>query len=231
MTDGQRIEADATEGDTDARLPRGGVTLRTVEVFKSMIRRGELRAGDKLPPERDLARLLQISRPTVREAIGALSALGVLEPHHGEGTFVSDLAGRSLRGSVLFLLDLDADSLDQLAEARYAIELGAAAVVAGLDRPVGDMDRLVHAAEAATGTDTFPAAETAVVRRILDAVGNPVLVRIWDDVAALTAERLPRDDAVRLEQLTALRDVVGRSSEAPTGRPKPRGDNGPGGTG
>ena len=46
--------------------------------LREMIHRGELRPGDRLPPERDLARILGISRPTLRAGIRTLAAVGVL---------------------------------------------------------------------------------------------------------------------------------------------------------
>src|SRR5215203_2177268 len=53
-----------------------------------MIRAGELNFGDRLPPERDLAKKLGVSRPTLRVGIRSLAALGMLESRQGSGTFV-----------------------------------------------------------------------------------------------------------------------------------------------
>ena len=49
--------------------------------------RGELRAGQRLPAERELAAQLGLSRPSLRESIRALIALNILESKHGEGTY------------------------------------------------------------------------------------------------------------------------------------------------
>src|SRR5499433_4108616 len=59
-----------------------------VKHLREMIHRGELRPGDRLPPERDLAKLLGVSRPTLRAGIRSLAAVGVLESRQGAGTFV-----------------------------------------------------------------------------------------------------------------------------------------------
>lgn len=70
-----------------------------VEQIAHAIRAGDLRVGDKLPSERDLATLLRISRPTVREAIRILADSGVVEVRPGKrgGTFVaSDVVPRKL---------------------------------------------------------------------------------------------------------------------------------------
>ena len=60
--------------------------------IRELIARGEFRPGDRLPPERDLARKLGISRPTVREAMVALEIAGLIEIRTGAGIFVSAAA-------------------------------------------------------------------------------------------------------------------------------------------
>ncbi len=58
---------------------RGTTSAEIVIQLQEMIHRSELRLGDRLPPERDLARLLGISRPTLRAGIRSLAAVGILE--------------------------------------------------------------------------------------------------------------------------------------------------------
>ena len=54
-----------------------------------MVRCGDLKAGDKLPPEIELAQSLSLSRSTLREALKSLEAIGILETVRGQGTFVT----------------------------------------------------------------------------------------------------------------------------------------------
>src|SRR5689334_15170425 len=70
-------------------LERHGTSSEEV-VFRlrDMIHRGELKHGDRLPPERDLAKILGVSRPTLRAGIRSLAAVGVLQSRQGAGTFV-----------------------------------------------------------------------------------------------------------------------------------------------
>jgi GntR family transcriptional repressor for pyruvate dehydrogenase complex len=58
------------------------------ERLRSLIHSGELASGDRLPPERDLAKLLGVSRPTLRAGIRSLTAVGILQSRQGAGTFV-----------------------------------------------------------------------------------------------------------------------------------------------
>src|SRR5256885_5858412 len=61
---------------------------RVVVKLREMIQRGELRPGDRLPPQRDLAKLFGVSRPSLSAGIGSLAAAGILHSRQGAGTFV-----------------------------------------------------------------------------------------------------------------------------------------------
>src|SRR3954451_20693041 len=78
---------------TSLSLEKNGTSAEEVSVrLRDMIHNGELRSGDRLPPERDLAKLLGVSRPTLRAGIRSLSAVGVLQSKQGAGTFVVEAA-------------------------------------------------------------------------------------------------------------------------------------------
>ncbi len=64
-----------------------------------MIRNGEWLSGSRLPPERDIAKLLGVSRPTIREAMLALELAGFVEVRTGAGTYVRQWIGRIGTGS------------------------------------------------------------------------------------------------------------------------------------
>lgn len=97
--------------------------------IREAISAGELRPGDKLPPEAELAHQFGVSRPTVREALKVLEALNVLESSTGPtgGTFVKELdslgVAEHLKESLALLLDVNGVTLEELCEAREAIEI------------------------------------------------------------------------------------------------------------
>jgi DNA-binding transcriptional regulator YhcF (GntR family) len=71
------------------RIRRRVIAEEVAARIEDLITSGKLALGDKLPPERELARELSISRPTLREGIRALSAIGTVRVEHGKGTFVA----------------------------------------------------------------------------------------------------------------------------------------------
>ena len=69
----------------------GSVVDVAIHRLKKRIETGEFSPGHRLPPETVLAHELELSRPSLREAVRALAMAGVLEVRRGDGTFVTDL--------------------------------------------------------------------------------------------------------------------------------------------
>ena len=59
-------------------IDRAGIAELVVQRIKELLEQGELKAGSRLPPERDLAEMLNISRPSLRTALKALSVMGII---------------------------------------------------------------------------------------------------------------------------------------------------------
>ncbi len=117
---------------------------QVAEAVTGAIRRGEHPPGSRLPSERDLAEVMGVSRPTVREAITALEIQGFVSSRQGSGVYVNETQPRGGGGR-----DLDVGAFE-LTEARRAVEpevaaLAATAItdeqLAELDRALADMRR------------------------------------------------------------------------------------------
>lgn len=112
-------------------VPKVSVVDNIVGQIKSMMRDRRYGPGAKLPTERDLARQLGVSRPTVREALRTLEHMGVVDKHHGSGTKIAGSSEGILDLPFEFLLMLDRPSLLELNEARSGLEVYVAGVAAG----------------------------------------------------------------------------------------------------
>ncbi|HTW99164.1 MAG TPA: FCD domain-containing protein [Acidimicrobiales bacterium] len=102
--------------------PSGNLTDLIVARIEELIDRDELAAGTRLPGERDLARLLGVSRPALREAVKTLEAHGRLDVRHGQGVFVVQSAEEAMRAR---LANLEV-SLSELFAMREVLEAPAA---------------------------------------------------------------------------------------------------------
>jgi GntR family transcriptional repressor for pyruvate dehydrogenase complex len=96
----------------------------------SLIRERELRPGDKLPPERELAAMMQVSRPSLREALRALAIMNIIEIRQGDGTYVTSLEPELLMEHLDFVFALTDATFLQLFEARRILEPGIVALAA-----------------------------------------------------------------------------------------------------
>jgi GntR family transcriptional repressor for pyruvate dehydrogenase complex len=82
----------------------------------------KLAPGDRLPPERQLAELLEVSRPSLREALHILQAQGLVQIKHGQGTFVQEpIVAQELRASMM----TKTHGLNELFDAREVLEVPA----------------------------------------------------------------------------------------------------------
>jgi GntR family transcriptional regulator, transcriptional repressor for pyruvate dehydrogenase complex len=100
-----------------------GVAQSVVNRVLDLIRTGMLRAGDRLPSERNLIEILDISRPSLREALRALSILGVVDTRHGGGAYVTNLEARTLLAPLDFFLALSEANLTDTFDSRRVVEL------------------------------------------------------------------------------------------------------------
>lgn len=93
-----------------------------IEKIKAAIRRGELKAGDRIPSHDELCRRWGISRTTIREALNKLESVGILTKYQGRGTFINDIVADSVVSSSELGTLLDRQAVLKLLEARKLIE-------------------------------------------------------------------------------------------------------------
>ncbi len=103
------------------------------------VKSGAFPVGSKLPSESELAEMMGVSRPTVREALAALAAVGVIESRPGIGNFVANPV-ESILNDALVILENE-DSCWEIMEARGLLEPPVAAVAA-LKRTQEDLEEL-----------------------------------------------------------------------------------------
>jgi GntR family transcriptional repressor for pyruvate dehydrogenase complex len=171
------LHSGAHPGPDERQDLRQRVVARIVE----LIRTGNLRPGDRLPPERELVEIFSISRPSLREAMRALSTLGIVESRHGGGTFVTDLEARTLLAPLDFFLQLSQVNLDDTFESRRIVEIEIvrkAASRAGSD-DIADLNGMI-AAHAKIQKDPigFRILDSRFHEKLSGIAGNAVLQRV-----------------------------------------------------
>jgi len=162
-------------------IRQGSVSDLIARSIVDMIAGDSLRFGDRLPPERDLAALLGVGRPSLREALRSLKSQGRVDIRHGAGIFVADPeTTRALRTA----LYAEAVDLEELFNMREVLELPAAAWAAR-NGDVTKVKKVVEAYETATAASLEPdldwnhlgALDAAFHLRIVEAADNQFLAR------------------------------------------------------
>jgi GntR family transcriptional regulator, transcriptional repressor for pyruvate dehydrogenase complex len=154
---------------------------QVVSRILELVRTGNLRPGDRLPPERELIEIFRISRPSLREALRALSILGVIESRHGGGAFVTDLEAQTLLAPLDFFLSLSKSNLDEAFESRRVIEVEIVrkAAIQADPKDLSDLEAMM-AAHAAVINDPigFRILDSRFHEKLSVIAGNAILQRI-----------------------------------------------------
>lgn len=168
---------------------KGTVTQRAIERITAMIREGELEPGERLPTERELAARLGISRSSMREAIRALTVLGVVEARHGSGIYVTRLEAGDLLETFGVVAGLSrGPSLVELLEVRRVLESTATALAAARITPerLAEVGRHLAAMDATDDPEEILAHDLAFHREIAAAAGNETMAAILEGLSSRT---------------------------------------------
>jgi GntR family transcriptional repressor for pyruvate dehydrogenase complex len=179
---------DAAPAGRDADRPAAAELV--VTHVRGLIETGVLNAGDRLAAERELARELGVSRPSVRSGLKRLEAMGVVQIRQGAGTFIT--AGPPVLGvePLSFLAALHGFTRAQMFEARLVLEVTVAGLAA--ERTRDAPEKLIAISDETTGMfaslddpDTFLDHDIRFHSAVATAAGNPVLSALVEMVAAM----------------------------------------------
>ncbi len=104
------------------RIKSPKISDAIVEQLESLILEGTLKPGEKLPPERELAQRLDVSRPSLREALQKLETLGLVETRQGGGSYVAAVLAPTLTDPLVNLFQRHPETVYDLLEFRQALE-------------------------------------------------------------------------------------------------------------
>ncbi len=198
----------------DPRLPlsvleKSTVSSQAIESIKTLIISGVLKPGEALPAERELASMLGISRPTLREAIGALCAVNVLESRHGDGTFVTSLDPTLLLKPINFLLRVDEKAILHLFEVRRVLEVGAAQLAAPRisNEELTKLQELVQTAYRSLNQPTrYLQYDYDIHTAIINSTGNPLYISLYESISQLSLESRQRTAGITATRERAHED-------------------------
>ena len=185
-------QADSVNAWRQASRPHTSAAETIVEHVRERLERGELRPGDRLPPERALARQTGVSRSSVRVGLRALSTMGIIQSRHGSGTFIADGPPTLETEPLHFLAALHGFTRDEMFEARRMIEVG----VAGLSATRASGEQVAAIAEEVTSMfasldnpQDFLRHDIRFHQAVAAACGNPILTSLVQMLSQVFYER------------------------------------------
>jgi GntR family transcriptional regulator, transcriptional repressor for pyruvate dehydrogenase complex len=188
---------------------RGDSTEQVIAHVRELIARGELRPGDRLPAERDLAVQLGVSRPTIRAGLRALAAMGVIQSRHGSGTYIPDGPPTLDSEPLRFLAALHGLTREEMYEARRVLEVssaGLAAERASAEHVAAIAEEVASLFASIEDPQEFLVHDIRFHRAVAVASGNQILASLVEMVSALYYERR-RETAARATDRN-LRDAA-----------------------
>lgn len=174
------------------RAHRPDSAAEVVAHVRRLIDRGALQPGARLPPERELAQQVGVSRPTVRAGLRTLAALGVVRSRRGSGTYIPEGPPTLGAEALSFLAALHRFTVDDVYEARRILEVGAAGLAAERATP----DQMATLADEVAGLfaslnerQVFLVHDINFHRSVAAASANPIVASLVEMVASLYYER------------------------------------------
>ncbi len=164
-------------------VPRIKLYQKVVKQVQDIIRDGLLRPGDMLPPERELAEQLHVSRGSLREAILALESMGLVEPRHGEGTIVRDLSAAPLVNQLSVMLVQKRALVGELLEFRLMVEptLAARAAANATEEEIVHLEEILSRQKAKVDHGELAIEEDSKFHyAIAQAARNSVVLKVLD---------------------------------------------------
>jgi GntR family transcriptional regulator, transcriptional repressor for pyruvate dehydrogenase complex len=181
-------ESSPAQGAFPERLMRTRLYEQVAEQITGWVRENGLQEGDRLPPERELAARLGVSRATLSQALVALEVIGVVTVRHGDGTVISAAQGST---RIVDAIRQHADRLPEIIETRDALEtkIAALAAVRRTEQDLARIDDALRGMEAdieaggrgVEGDERFHGAVTAAAHSLL-------LARLMDEIGDLIRE-------------------------------------------
>lgn len=155
------------------------VSAIVAEQIVEAIKRGVFPVGSRLPSEFELAERMGVSRPSIREALSALQAVGLIESKPGSGNYVRRSPSSDEEKDAPLLIESEAGCLEVM-EAREVLEPPVAALVAekGVPEKIADLDRILQEMRTQAQSGNFNPyfeADKAFHLTLAEAVGNRLI--------------------------------------------------------
>ncbi|HEY1669141.1 MAG TPA: FadR/GntR family transcriptional regulator, partial [Trebonia sp.] len=182
---GKKAATPPAESELFNRVSLGRISEVIVEQIRLLMRQGQLKPGDRLPPERDLCERFGVSRVTVREALRMLESSGLVEIRVGArgGAFVTAPSSNRVGEGLSDLLSLSVISAPDVTEVRMILEVGIVPLVCerATEEDLADLEKICEQARQALRDGNYTMEMSLEFHtRVAAATHNPAVSMLVD---------------------------------------------------
>jgi GntR family transcriptional repressor for pyruvate dehydrogenase complex len=179
------------------QVRQGRISDNIVSQIKDAILTGIYKPGDKLPPEKELIKLFNVSRVPLREAMRSLEEMGLItiKPGIAGGTFVSQMSIKSVSDSLSNMIRLGEINISDIWEFRMIIEPNISRLAAERrnDWEIKQMEEIIFVREKAVKAQKTPVVSNIDFHQaIARASKNPLSILIMDTIGDILMEEFKR---------------------------------------
>jgi GntR family transcriptional repressor for pyruvate dehydrogenase complex len=188
---------------------KDSLSEKIVDRLLQLIREKQLKPGDRLPPERELAVSMGVSRPSLREALRALSVMKIIENRQGSGTYITSLEPEMLIEHLDFIIALNDKAFLDLFQARKILEVGLVALAAQSinEDELAALETCLKRSEASINDpEAFLQTDLELHQRIAEAARNQILTLFVKSINDLNIASRRRTGELRAVRELTLKD-------------------------
>jgi len=174
----------------------GNLSEGIVDQIMQAINNGELKPGDKLPPEREMCTMFSVSRTVIRDALKMLVGLGVVAIRHGMGAFINEVDGAEDVSRLASLLHISRGTIEELYQVREVVESQAViwCTQNANEQDLQQIENIVRKGKELgdAGESKLALLDAEFHLKIVEATGNRVLMRLMINLLYLLGENRAR---------------------------------------
>jgi len=170
---------------------------KVMNQIQNLILNGELKVGEKLPPERQLAEELNVSRPVIKQAISALEVIGIIESRHGDGNYIVSSSGDLFNTTAIDFYLNKGNDIDIL-EFRYILEVKFAGMAAlkATDEQIDEMEIILEKMKYVSSKQERLELNNSFHRQIIKISGNLLIINVYDSILDLIIKHISFTDGI-----------------------------------
>ena len=165
--------------------------LKILRQFQELLSNEKLKPGDKLPPERQLAETLGVSRPALRQALSILEAQNIIDCRQGDGNYVLPLS-QNLFNPVVMGFYMNQGKWENILEFRYILEVNIIRLVTLKisEEQILELDQIVGRMENFQTLEIRKELNNTFHFSLIKMSGNSLVAAIYDSILSLIGDQI-----------------------------------------